>query len=442
MLKTTGSPYKGIAVTILFLLLVTWSCKKEPQNIGLNLVGNTPLNAEYSDTTTVVAYSVLNDSIKTNETQYSLLGSMYDPVFGRITTSIYTQISMALAAPDFGPNPQCDSMTLFLAYAGYYGDTLSSQTVKIYQLTDSLVYDTSYYAFQTVAYDPTLLADYTFTPAPNDSVYIDSIAYPPQLQVPMNTILGNKILTASSDILADNNTFIQYIKGIYITADPVYTPGSGDILYLNFYSNVSKIYIYYHNDDTNSLVYRISVSNTALARFGNFNHYGYADATADFRNQVIDGDTALGNQLLFLQSMGGVRTVIKFPYLMSWVKNQKIAINDAQLVMKNHDPENALDPPGNLSLYAITSEGKLSFLPDQYESSLYYDGNYTNDGYRFRISLHIQDILTNDTLNNGLYLMIPGASINAQRVVIKGPADANNRLMLRLVYTRLNESND
>jgi hypothetical protein len=146
--------------------------------------------------------------------------------------------------------------------------------------------------------------------------------------------------------------------------------------------------------------------------------------------------------LLYLQSMGGVRTVIKFPYLMSWVKNQKIAINDAQLVMKNHNPESILDPPGNLSLYGITRDGKLTFLPDQFESSLYYDGNYANNGYRFRIALHIQDILTNDTLNNGFYLMIPGASINAQRVVINGPADANDRFMLRLVYTRLNGSND
>jgi hypothetical protein len=439
MLKTTRSQYKGIAIMLSFFLLMTFSCKKEPQDIGLNLVGNNPFNVEISDTTTLVAYSLLDDSIRTDETQYSLLGSIYDPVFGKTTASIYSQISMALVAPDFGTNPQCDSMILSIAYAGYYGDTLTPQTVKIYELADSLEYDTSYYAGQTVAYDPTLLAEYTFTPYPTDTVWIDSIAYAAHLRVPMNTILGNKILTASTDVLADNNTFKEYIKGIYMTTDPQYTPGSGAILYLNFYSTISKINIYYHNDSTDSLVYRVSISNTSLARFGNFNHYGYADAAPEFQNQLLNGDTTLGSQLLYLQSMGGVKTIIRFPYLLNWIKDQKIAINEAQLIIKNDDPESTFNPPSSLALFSITDEGKLGFLPDQFESALYYDGNYVSNGYRFRISRYIQDILINDINNNGLYMMISGASLNANRIILNGSGNTDGPLMLRLIYTRLND---
>jgi hypothetical protein len=150
------------------------------------------------------------------------------------------------------------------------------------------------------------------------------------------------------------------------------------------------------------------------------------------------GDTTLGNQKIYLQCMGGVKTKIFFPYLMNWVKDYKIALNEAQLVFKNNDPENSLTPPSNLSLFSITDEGKIDFLPDEYESELYFDGKYNNSSYRFRITRHLQDILNEIDPNNGLYLMIAGASLNAGRVVLNGPSNPQDSLRLRLVYTKPN----
>jgi hypothetical protein len=430
--------YRTTAVVLPFLLLIVIACKKEPQVIGLDLVGKNPLSVEFSDTTTVIAYSVLEDSVRTDRTTTTLLGSIYDMVFGKTSASVYTQIAMSVSAPDFGANPQCDSMTMVLSYVGYYGDTLTPQTVKIYELVDSLNIDTSYYSNQSLVYDPSLLSDFTFQPKPNDTVWIDEEPYKAQLRIPMNTTLGNKVLTTSTDVLASNSSFKTIFKGLYISADPVNTPGTGAILYMNFSSSYSTIYLYYHNDDSDSLVYRIAINSASLQRFGNYNHYGYADATAEFQNQLLLSDTTLGNQKIYLQCMAGVKTKIFFPYLMNWVKDNKIALNEAQLIFKNNDPENSLSPPSALSLFGINDEGKIEFLPDEYESELYFDGKYQNSSYRFRITRHLQDILNESDPNNGLYLMISGASLNAGRVVLNGPSNPLDSLKLRLVYTKPN----
>jgi hypothetical protein len=422
-------------ILVVFLLLIVSSCKKEPQSIGLDLVGKNPLLVQYSDTTTIIAYSVLDDSIRTDGTQISLLGSIYDSVFGKTTASLYTQFSLAIVSPDFGTNAQCDSMILAISYAGYYGDTLTFQTVKVFELTDSLTSDTSYYSNQTITYDPTLLADYSFQPKPKDTVWIDGEPHNALFRIPMNTILGNKIIEAPSDVLASNKSFKEMFKGLYITMDPLMNPGTGAILYMNFYNSLSTIYLYYHNDENDSLLYRLSLNSTSLLRFGNFNHYGYAEATPEFRNQLLNGDTTLGNQLIYLQSMGGVKTKIRFPYLMNWVKDHKIAVNEAQLIIKNHEPASVLVPPSQLSLFNINDEGTIAVLPDQFESEQYFDGNYTNGTYRFRITRHMQDILNNEDPNNGLYLMISGASVNSTRVVLNGPQNAQDSLVLRLIYT-------
>ncbi|MCK5838679.1 MAG: DUF4270 family protein, partial [Bacteroidales bacterium] len=274
-------------------------------------------------------------------------------------------------------------------------------------------------------------------PRPTDSVYIDTIPIAPHLKIPMNTILGDKILSAPQASLEDNVEFKKFINGLYISADPVTMPGDGSILYLSFFSSISHIELHYHNDDDDSLVYYLSINNIANARFGSYNHYEYADGAPEFIAQ-INGDTALGQQLVYCQAMAGIKTKITFPHILDWVKNEKIAINEAQLIFHNNDPQNAFLPPESLSLLKINDDGSVAFLADQFQGDYYFDGNYTNERYRFRITQYLQKVLNGDQQNNGIYLLVPGASLKANRVVLNGFESPSKQITLELIYTRLN----
>ncbi|MCK5839093.1 MAG: DUF4270 family protein, partial [Bacteroidales bacterium] len=110
----------AILITIALMLILS-SCNKKPEALGLDLVDNNPLGVEFNDTVSIVAFSVFEDSARTDELSTVLLGSIFDPVFGITTTNIYSQLSLTAVSPDFGTNPLCDSMVMAIDYAGYYG---------------------------------------------------------------------------------------------------------------------------------------------------------------------------------------------------------------------------------------------------------------------------------------------------------------------------------
>lgn len=435
-LKTGRSVYIITASGLFFLLVFFLSCKKDPTTIGLDLIENDPLEVLFCDTATIIAYSELEDSIRTDETTYGLLGSLYDPVFGKTTAAVYTQISLSTTNPDFGTNPECDSLVFSLQYYGYYGDTTTVQTIRFYEVTESLRIDTSYYSFQSIAYGPAELASYTFTPHPTDSVLVDTTYYEPHLRFTMGPELGNIILSAPASALDSNTSFREYFKGLAIVPDDVAgAPRQGAMLYFNFYASISRINLYYHNDEEDSLVYRLTLNSTSNARFGHFDHSGYEQASDLFRQQIISGDTSLGNDQLYLQSMAGVRVRIVFPYLLNMVKESNIAVNEAQLIFYNQEPGGMYPAPEKLALYG-KNDSTLFYLDDQSEDADYFDGNYSEPRYRFRISLFIQEKLLEKDSTTALYLFTSGASVNATRVVIGGPGALSNNMKLRLIYTK------
>ena len=267
-----------ISVIVLFSSLF-FSCQKEPDKLGLGItpVGDR-LNLRYCDTSTVIAYSVYDDSITTGHTpttSSTLLGSIYDPVFGKTVASIYTQLSLSEYNYDFGAQPVFDSLVLQLQYKykGYYGDTTTPITVKIYEMADTLSLNSVYYYNQKKNIHSQELARYTFYPHPTDSVKIDTVKYTPYLRIKLNSILGNKILNASATNLSSSDNFKKYINGIYLTATPVNASGQGSILYFNLLGTYSGLKLYYHNT-TDTLVFNLVVD-SYTPFFNHFDHFGY-----------------------------------------------------------------------------------------------------------------------------------------------------------------------
>ncbi|MFA5781348.1 MAG: DUF4270 family protein, partial [Bacteroidales bacterium] len=142
----------------IFLLSFLFSCE-EPDIVGLEVQPpNDKMDVVFCDTITLVAYSVKEDSIRTDETVYNLLGSNYDPIFGKNSASFYSQARLSSNNANFGSNPVLDSIVLSLLYKGIYGDTSAQQTVKVYELAENIYKDSVYYSNREILTTGTTLA--------------------------------------------------------------------------------------------------------------------------------------------------------------------------------------------------------------------------------------------------------------------------------------------
>ena len=436
--------------TIFYILIFTLpflmvNCNKDPERIGVDLQPEDDrLEVYVSDTTSVYAYSVLVDSIRTDETSVSMLGSYYDPVFGSSTSSIYTQIRLSTTSTTFGLDPVLDSIVLAFEYTGsYYGDTSYMQNFKVFKISDdeSINGDSAYYSNQELQLAEEI-ANVFIQPSPSDSVMVDTLKYKAQLRIPLSEEFGYAILNADTADLASNDKFLEFLPGVYVTSEQKHWGGA--ILAFDLVAVNSRMSIYYSNDDEgDSLSYNFTIS-TGNARFMNFEQYGYDNADASFKSQVINGDTALGDEKLYMQAMAGVKVRFKFPFIKDWGTEGAIAIDEARLVINNYNPDDEFAAPGELVVLQLNNDGTAAFIPDQFEGTGFYGGQYDAETgeYFFRISRYVQSLLTEEAENYGMELVVSGGSLMPNRSQLVGPNpnpvnDLSKRLKLKIIYTDL-----
>lgn len=444
-------PAKFFLILSVSVLIIFSSCNKASV-IGLDVQPeNDLINAEFQDTLTLLTQTVVEDTLRTDGNLgyggLGLIGKYIDPVYGEATSSVYTQLRMYANAPTFGTLPQCDSVILSLAYYDTYGKKeRHQQTINVYRLTDDLDINAFYFSNNKKNNDGIDLAGAkTFVPRPKDSIIIWKKTLAPALRVELSKSLGQSILDKqNSPDLATNDNFIKYLKGLYITTENTagLTSSQGNIINFNLYS--SKLTVYYHNSADDSLVYDIAL---AGARFMHFNHNYKQYANMDLQKQLYQNSTQ--NDVVYVQSMAGVKTKVKIPNLLSWGKKDFIAINRAELVIKSISTRKdtfALCP--SLSLVGANDDGSYYLLPDSREGTSYFGGTLdtTNYTYHFTITRQLQQLISqNKTTNNGLFIVSPTGSTSANRIVLGGGSATlnggsipnNYQMKLNITYTKL-----
>lgn len=429
-----------IATCLFALALIIASCNKKPDTIGLDLVDYNKL--QVSDTVfSVYAISSKEDSLITDETSINLLGSQWSQTFGLAHASFYSHLRLSEVSPDFGTNPQVDSVFFTLVYYGYYGNINTPLTLRIYEVAEDFYQkDSVYYSNRQLSYG-TELATHFFFPSPHDSVAInDSTNTSAELKIPMNSEFINKVFYAEDTNLSSQEMFVDYFKGIYVTVDSVNYPGGGSILYFNLLNTRSKITFYYHNDSEDSLNYTL-VFNSNNARIENFQHNFSKSTDQNFINMILNGDTTAGENNLYLQAMAGIQTRIYFPDLAAWWGQEKYLINEAILIIPCLQGNSYYPVPEKLVMLKQNADTTVSILDDQNNGESYFGGsvNDSSNGYQFRITYYIQDLLK-DTTDNGLVLYPSGKAIKASEVTLVGTESQESdsaRMELRVIYTKL-----
>ena len=369
------------------------------------------------------------DSLTSERRSNVLLGTMNDPVFGLSKASFMTQLRLSTNDVNFGSEIVLDSVRLLIKYKSAYGDTTSLQKIRIYELQESLYYDSTYYSNIDPAFyikDGNPVAEFEYYPTPGaDSLFI-----------PVHEDLGYKILRADSVHLADNPAFLKYFKGLFLTAEP--TDGTGAITYFNLQGGKSRMILYYRNSAADSLSYELVVNNNCTW-VNLFDH--------DYSGSPIGGvinDSASDHERFYLQAMSGLRGYLNIAFgdsiLMAAEKG--VSVNKAELVIPV-DPgaDNTAYPrPVALRLFGAKEDGTNSFIDDIFLGDDYYGGYYnvTRKAYIFNIARHVQNLLhpveADRIENKGLFLTINDDRISAGRVILQNGA-GDQGIGLTITYT-------
>ena len=394
----------------------------------------------------ISSYTYREDSIQTDESSKSLIGTFNDPEFGETNIDFAAQFRLQ-AYPDYGTNPVVDSVKLFLYYRGIYGDTVTPQTFNVYELETDLDVDADYYQgtdLKSLASDQ-LIGQLEYTPQIRlDSASADTFFQ--LISIPLDNSLGNKLVNADSLQMVNNDVFLEYFKGLYIETEKD-TDEGGAILQLDAAANSSfqgsAMVVYYNNDenmeaDEPDTLLNPYVITQFSARVNSIQH-DYSE-TAFFDN--LNADTG-DDSLIYVQSTGGLKSKIYIDDLSLWKDSVNIAINKAELVFQIDTLASEVEkyPPPSQLLFTVLDEEGREFLPADYMFSPVFYGGVMNPNdytYTFNITQHVQQIIEGEAENLGFFLTTAQKNNEANRVVIKG-SGSQTGIKLIITYSKFNQ---
>ncbi|MFU8844113.1 MAG: DUF4270 domain-containing protein [Bacteroidales bacterium] len=446
-MKTNPTVRTAFFISVIFFIVI--GCSKKPESlIGLDLLGDGKPFVGFDTTLSVLGYSQIEDSVISDELSYNQLGSMLTPAFGLTNASLFMHLRLASLNPDFGTNPVSDSIIFSMVYEGSYGNLNTQQNFRVFPVTEDFYIDSTYWsnAFFTID-DSKLFANYNFIPDLSDQMVIDTSGgvndtsyLTASLRIPFDNTFAETIFTLDPQYFASNDAFKDGFKGIYIRPEHAQTAGEGAILSFDLLDIRSDLTIYYKPDpDSAQRTFRFII-NSNNARVARYEHDYSLSTDQNFINQVINGDTTLGSEKLYLQGLGGVQTVIKIPGLNDLAATGNIIINEARLVLQTMESSEYFGPTERLVMFKFNENKLTEFLPDQLQGDGYFGGSLqnTSGSYWFRISLHSQNMINGET-DFGLVIYPTGKSIRANETVLYGSEPSQSgHLRLEVIYTRIN----
>lgn len=410
-----------LSATFLLALLVAVGCKKETNTIGLGALDpDALLESGGVDTFQLTTFTVAEDTMPTDNQTFGILGAYHDPKMGTFNASFYAQFHLSNTI-SFGAGDQAivDSVVLSLRYRGYYGE-LDPQTFEVYELNDTMDVARTYYKHDVEDIKPANLvkpSSETQTPNPSDSVLVGSTKKPAQLRLALDSAWAQTIMndaTSGNAAFTDDALFENYMKGLHVkvaNANPAV--GKGGVFYFNLEDNNSKITIYYHlQADPDSTPYELVLE--VEDDCADFNHVDIDNSgypVANVLSNPINGQTQY-----YAQSFQS-RAKVEFPTLNNLSK--KAVIHDALLVIPiAHQTLSSFYPSNQLSVGYKTDEGKIvGFKVIAYDDS--------KKSYIIDVRNYLQDIVSGDAVNRGVFLYPTFFSSTAERIVFNGPNTSN-----------------
>ncbi len=419
---------KLLSAAGIITLLILNACNDDPTFLGRDLLpASDDIRASFTDDIDIDTYTETSQPVLTSANPSILLGSYYDSIFGYSRADFISRLEVRPTT--FETDFLVDSMILSLKFDSFFGDSLNSQTIRIYELTDTLSLDTIYYSdFSPEGkYNPVELASGIISAKDTlVNFYIE------------DEDLIRRFEEAPDSVFNDPADFYDFFYGFYISTEDGNSPGA--IKFLDLTSTDTKFSMYYHLvDSTEALEMMMGIGEVTPK--ANIFYHDYSNSRVGrFLDMPEKEDT-----LMYVSSMAGVNTRISFPGIEEWLALKPIAINKARLIIPVEDsasigiPENQFPP--KLSLFSFDQDDSYDFLYDyridNSNNKNFFDGNYdpVEEAYAFNIGVHLQSFIQGDIENMNMILVSGQSSLTANRVVLKGPGANERGMELQITYT-------
>ena len=400
--------------------------------LGKDLLGsNTILNGITTDTFYLATSVVIEDSIITDNSANVVLGSYNDPKFGQFTSSFYTQIRLAGVNPNFGSvsSISVDSFVLGLEYAGYYG-ALSAQHFEVFELTDAISNDSTYYQFSTKAHSSTNLipaGSEIITPDPLNYTIIGDDSVQAQLRIPLDTNLAKQFITeatSGSSTFASNANFQSYFKGLLVqTNNSPQAAGQGGVFYFNLNDPGTKLTIYYRQGGVEK-TYDFLMNSTCA----DFSHVD-VNRSGSAVEQVIN-NPSLGLQEFYAQAFG-VRAKVVIPGLNQFTENQLIHRAEIHLPIQ-YQLGSKYKPGSNVTFATKKTAASQGYI----NTGVLGAYSESKKEYAADLKSYVQAVINQDIENTGL-IVSPRFFVNSsERIIFNGPNTINKmRPKIIITYT-------
>lgn len=398
------------------------------------------------DTVTVEVGTINFDSLVTSNQSRILVGNYDDPVFGKVKSDSYFQLSASnyalynLSSDTDATNYVFDSIAMILKYDNYfYGDTTKVQSLSIHRLTQKVkpVSDdednVSFYNNSTLSYDSQSLGSITYIPYPKGK---DSI------NIKMDNDFGSDLfLKLKNRELTNLDEFTSYLKGFVLKST---SENSSSVIGFNSSSVVRLYYSKYQDESETSLVKNFSILDVTK-QFNNISLDRTGTIIQDLPVSTSKLSSLQTGNKAFIQSGTGMACRIDFPNIkqLKYIA-EKGAIVDAELIVRpvNNSYSDTYPLVDSLQVFVSDKLNRIRGSLYNSEGNVIYgilnkatDEFNENVGYTIPLGAFLQsEMIKQSDTRYSLILTLPSISKAVDRLVLGDQKSPENKVQLKIYY--------
>lgn len=474
--------FKKIA-TLFVVVFAFVACDDEFSSVGGDIIEN-PTGVEMLEVE-VAAYNEKIGPVQSNNLPNNLLGVYNDNVYGQSVASVLTQLSLTTNNPTFPEGATLDSVVLNIPFFStetgqdddgvtqysldsVYGDSKvklsifeSNYFLADYDPTTDFTLRQKYYSNQQQVFEDNLVGealyvndDYTPSPLRVVSYEVkdgenDTIVSGPALRLKLpNQFFKEKIIDREgASVLLNNDNFRNYLRGLFIKAEPV--DGDGNLMLLDFRNTEAGVSLYYtYQEEVTADGETSMVSKRGSYDLG-FGSNIVNTFEGDYPDDIIN-NTEDGSENLYLKGGEGSMAVIDLfseEGSLEALRDNNWLINEANITFYvDQDKLNGTNEPERLYLYNLRDNTVLDdylfsreFFRDGNEGdplnslthfSSKLERNEDGEGvsYTIRLTQHVNNLIKKDSTNVKLGLVVTQNINNTFMSALKSPTEDISRV--------------
>ncbi|MDR1983615.1 MAG: DUF4270 domain-containing protein [Prevotellaceae bacterium] len=328
MIKKITTQTKILLFSILALSVA--SCTDVDKKLGIDMIPDDEQFTLVTDTLYPSVYNVTLDSVMTINLQYNSFGSYYDPILGTTTAGTAFQIAPTSDSMNFGTTHTVDSVILQMIVSDRTGEDSYDQTLKVYELSKQIYYDSVYYPVINInsMINPIPVGNKQYVRTPKDRWDTSDT-----IKIHLDNSIGEKLVSAPSDVMLYDsiNLFYEYFKGLYITSDDATAGITGRMNRVPLSTYDISLTVYYNRDGVDTTALYWHYASGYMSSFTAVQH-DYTTATHPLKvNTATLNDTSRLTNLdstLYVQGLFGVTPMIKIRKadIQNWLASKNLEI--------------------------------------------------------------------------------------------------------------------